>query len=92
MTDVLQIAIMYLTVFVSAGTMFVFCSFWVYHYVELGFDTSEGEISKFDQSPTDSLGFGNMFSLSVQGEPSMNTPRNHEWYGTGKARMSDRTP
>jgi hypothetical protein len=34
----MQIAIMYLTVFAGAGTMFVFCSFWVYHYVQLDLD------------------------------------------------------
>lgn len=29
---------MYLTVFAGAGTTFVFCSFWVYHYVQLDLD------------------------------------------------------
>lgn len=29
---------MYLTVLAGAGTAFVFCSFWVYHYVHLDLD------------------------------------------------------
>ncbi|KAF1930022.1 uncharacterized protein M421DRAFT_383171 [Didymella exigua CBS 183.55] len=36
-----NIAIMYLTVFVGAGTTFVFCSFWVYHYVQLDLDAGD---------------------------------------------------
>lgn len=84
---------MYLTVFAGAGTVFVFCSFWVYHYVKLEFGTNDQDMSGFDQSPTDSLGFGNAFSLSVQGGPSTSTSRHHEWPGSSKAvRMNDRTP
>ncbi|KAF2731009.1 hypothetical protein EJ04DRAFT_398835, partial [Polyplosphaeria fusca] len=30
-----NIAVFYLAVFAVAGPMFMFCSFWVYHYVEL---------------------------------------------------------
>ena len=30
-----KVAIFYLTTIAIAGSMFVFCSFWVYHYVEL---------------------------------------------------------
>ncbi|KAF2866965.1 hypothetical protein BDV95DRAFT_648059, partial [Massariosphaeria phaeospora] len=39
--DGCSIAVMYLTVSVVAGTSFVFCSFWVYHYVDLDFDAQE---------------------------------------------------
>ena len=34
---------MYLTVFAGAGIVFVFCSFWVYHYVELDFNVMSKE-------------------------------------------------
>jgi hypothetical protein len=34
---------MYLTVFAGAGIAFIFCSFWVYHYVELDFDFISNE-------------------------------------------------
>jgi hypothetical protein len=38
---------MYLTVFAGAGIVFVFCSFWVYHYVELDFNvmSKDGQLS-----------------------------------------------
>lgn len=29
---------MYLTICAVAGATFVFCGFWIYHYVDLGFD------------------------------------------------------
>jgi hypothetical protein len=32
---------MYLTVCVVAGATFVFCGFWIYHYVDLGFDIDD---------------------------------------------------
>jgi hypothetical protein len=33
-----EIAVMYLSVCAVAGATFVFCGFWIYHYVDLGFD------------------------------------------------------
>ncbi|KAH3907617.1 hypothetical protein HBI56_180000 [Parastagonospora nodorum] len=45
--DGCNIAVMYLSVCAIAGTTFVFCGFWIYHYVDLGFDEyhdgSDGE-------------------------------------------------
>lgn len=41
--DTSKIAVMYLTVFAGAGVAFIFCSFWVYHYVELDFDLLSGD-------------------------------------------------
>jgi hypothetical protein len=38
-----QIATMYLTVFIGGLTAFVFCSYWVYHYVDLEDDTDDGD-------------------------------------------------
>ncbi|KAF2247983.1 hypothetical protein BU26DRAFT_393026, partial [Trematosphaeria pertusa] len=38
-----NIAVMYLTVSAIAGTMFVFCSYWVYYYVDLDFETTGEE-------------------------------------------------
>lgn len=56
-----KIAIMYLTVFAGASIIFVFSSFWVYHYVELDFDATAyekpDEVQTRDTSP---LNFGNM--------------------------------
>lgn len=47
-----NIAVMYLSICSVAGATFVFCGFWIYHYVDLGFDThqdgSDGE--EFDES------------------------------------------
>jgi hypothetical protein len=34
---------MYLTVFIGGLTAFVFCSYWVYHYVDLEDDTDDGD-------------------------------------------------
>jgi hypothetical protein len=34
---------MYLTVFIGGLTAFVFCSYWVYHYVDLEDDTNDGD-------------------------------------------------
>jgi hypothetical protein len=48
--DNLKIAVMYLTVFAGAGTIFVFCSFWVYHYVELDFNVVSSEWQPNGQS------------------------------------------
>ncbi|KAF2796956.1 hypothetical protein K505DRAFT_193975, partial [Melanomma pulvis-pyrius CBS 109.77] len=33
-----NISVMYLSVLAIAGTTFIFCSFWAYHYVDLEFD------------------------------------------------------
>jgi hypothetical protein len=51
LADSLQIAIMYLTVFAGAGVVFMFCSFWVYHYVELDFDLKLDEAKQEEDSP-----------------------------------------
>jgi hypothetical protein len=37
-TDWNQIFIMHLTICAVAGATFVICGFWMYHYVDLGFD------------------------------------------------------
>lgn len=34
----LEIAVMYLSVCAVAGATFIFCGFWIYHYVDLGLD------------------------------------------------------
>jgi hypothetical protein len=46
----LKIAVMYLTVLAGAGTVLVFCTFWVYHYVELDFDGVSSEWQHNGQS------------------------------------------
>jgi hypothetical protein len=45
-----KIAVMYLTVFAGAGTVLVFCTFWVYHYVELDFNVVSSEWQQNGQS------------------------------------------
>lgn len=75
---------MYLTVFASAGTMFVFCSFWVYHYVELELEANERETTGTSSSPTESVGYENVFSMSMEDGPSMSRPRMQEWRTSGK--------
>jgi hypothetical protein len=51
---------MYLTVFAGAGTTFVFCSFWVYHYVQLDLDADgTGNYDTTDEDGTDG-GLGGM--------------------------------
>jgi hypothetical protein len=51
---------MYLTVCAIAGPIFLFCSFWVYHYVDLDFDTSSQE-SDEDDSARPSYGPSHLF-------------------------------
>ncbi|KAF1977177.1 hypothetical protein BU23DRAFT_500977 [Bimuria novae-zelandiae CBS 107.79] len=36
-----NIAVIYLAVFAFAGSLFIFCSFWVYHYIDSGMDAEE---------------------------------------------------
>jgi hypothetical protein len=38
-----KIAVMYLTICAVAGATFVFCGFWIYHYVDLGFDVHDDD-------------------------------------------------
>jgi hypothetical protein len=45
-----KIAVMYLTVFAGAGTVLVFSTFWVYHYVELDFNIVSSEWQQNGQS------------------------------------------
>jgi hypothetical protein len=63
---------MYLTVFAGAGTTFVFCSFWVYHYVELDLDADgTGDSEGFGNEAR--LGYGvtlTPFAEEVAGSPS----------------------
>jgi hypothetical protein len=42
-TNQSKIAVMYLTICAVAGATFVFCGFWIYHYVDLGFDVHDNE-------------------------------------------------
>lgn len=49
-TKCAQIAVMYLTVSAIAGTMFVFCSYWVYYYVDLDFETTGEEEELEDEN------------------------------------------
>ncbi|KAH6633379.1 hypothetical protein C7974DRAFT_170392 [Boeremia exigua] len=86
-----SIAVMYLTVFAGAGAIFVFCSFWVYHYVELELEFNEQEAGGASPSPTDSLGYGNMFSISMEGGPSMSGPGAQEWRPPRKSIRHDTT-
>jgi hypothetical protein len=44
-----QIATMYLTVFIGGLTAFVFCSYWVYHYVDLEDETDSGDYYDVNQ-------------------------------------------
>ncbi|KAF2688272.1 hypothetical protein K458DRAFT_475164 [Lentithecium fluviatile CBS 122367] len=47
-----NIAVMYLTICALAGTVFVFCTFWIYHYVDLDFDAhSQREDDGEEDSP-----------------------------------------
>jgi hypothetical protein len=65
-----QIAVMYLTVLVGGLTAFVFCTFWVYHYVDLSHDMDdEDEEELFERSPEDigSMGFGNFLMPAEEG-------------------------
>jgi hypothetical protein len=76
-----KIAIMYLTVLVGAITVFIFSSFWVYHYVELDFEATADEAE--NQGPTgdvSSLNFGNMLMPFTEGDSSIVTvhPQYHE--------------
>lgn len=41
--DILQIAIVYLAVAALAGSIFTFCGFWVYHYIDLEQDVVESD-------------------------------------------------
>jgi hypothetical protein len=61
---------MYLTVFASAGTAFVFCSFWVYHYVKLDLDADgTGDYGDFDSSTGVGTGLTLVpFTVEVPGE------------------------
>jgi hypothetical protein len=54
---------MYLTVFAGAGTTFVFCSFWVYHYVHLDLD-ADG--SGYHSSDYGGAGLGTMLTPFVE--------------------------
>ncbi|KAF9700007.1 hypothetical protein EKO04_001392 [Ascochyta lentis] len=56
-----NIAIMYLTVLAGAGTTFVFCSFWVYHYVQLDLDADGTGDFNYSEND-DSLGLGVMLT------------------------------
>jgi hypothetical protein len=63
---------MYLTVFAGAGTTFVFCSFWVYHYVELDLD-ADGTGDALHEGKEGESGYGVMltpFSEEVVGSAS----------------------
>jgi hypothetical protein len=63
---------MYLTVFAGASTVFVFGSFWVYHYVELDFDaTAHEEQDEGQIRDTSSLNFGNMLMPFAEGNSSV---------------------
>ena len=55
---------MYLTVLVGGLAAFIFCSFWVYHYVDLGLDTNEEEES--DEEDIDSSMVFRNFSPFVE--------------------------
>jgi hypothetical protein len=45
---------MYSTAFAGAGTAFVFCSFWVYHYVQLDLDADgTGDYDRVDDNGSD---------------------------------------
>lgn len=72
-----QIAVVYLTVFAGAGTVFVFCSFWVYHYVDLEFD--EREDYRVGPSQLTSSGALNTFGMSEEGGSSSRNPNSHDW-------------
>ena len=60
---------MYLTISAIAGTTFVFCSFWIYHYVDLDFDANsdaEDDEEEGSLSASPPSGYGNMLVYSAQ--------------------------
>ncbi|KZM24238.1 hypothetical protein ST47_g4621 [Ascochyta rabiei] len=76
-----NIAIMYLTVLTCAGTTFVFCSFWVYHYVHLDLDADgTGDLDYIDNDG--SFGLGTVLTpfteeVSPGGPSSLKLGRRH---------------
>lgn len=46
-----QIAVTYISFIAVAGPAYVFCSYWVYHYVDLGFDASNEEEEELEENP-----------------------------------------
>lgn len=74
-----KIAVIYLTVFALAGTLFVFCSFWVYHYVESDVDGEEDVDSDdaYNERDRNQLGLGNMLIPFGEGGPSKDSTTHH---------------
>jgi hypothetical protein len=67
-----QIATMYLTVFIGGLTAFVFCSYWVYHYVDLEDDTNDGD----DYDVNSLYGMSSIEYLSILGSFAGQGPSN----------------
>jgi hypothetical protein len=81
---------MYLTISAVAGTTFVFCSFWVYHYVDLDFDANseaEDDDEEGSLSASPPLGYGNMLVYSVQ-SGSLTTETHRRGLNLGESRFS----
>jgi hypothetical protein len=77
---------MYLTIAAVAGTTFVFCSFWVYHYVDLDFDPNsdaEDDDEEGSLSVSPPSGYGNMLVYSVQ-SGSLTTERHRRELNLGE--------
>lgn len=70
---------MYLAVFVGGLTAFVFCTYWVYHYVDLSLDTSDerGEYEVQNPESASSMGYRNI--LMPFGESESTTSGSHRW-------------
>lgn len=63
---------MYLTICAVAGATFVFCGFWIYHYVDLGFDVYNEDR---DDDETESMGNASLQSNRAAPAPSDMMPQ-----------------
>jgi hypothetical protein len=63
--NILKIATMYLTVLAAGLATFVFCSYWVYYYVDLNFETNEEE---------EGFGEHSLYGFSSVEQPNINMP------------------
>lgn len=81
-TDTNKIAVMYLTAFAGGLTAFVFCSYWVYHYVDLGLDANDDEEDEDqeDLTSTNTMMFHNLSPLAEAEMAHYGLPRAGERY------------
>jgi hypothetical protein len=75
-TDWNKIAVMYLTICAVAGATFVFCGFWIYHYVDLGFDVNNDD---GNEEEAESLGNVSLQSSRAVPSPSEMMPQTFDF-------------